>query len=79
MTNEYQPIATKMRQDLYKSLKLISAAEGKPIQTLLEEAVTQYLVERRFTHETLDVRENSARYSVSFDVSSDKRGKPGKS
>lgn len=75
MVNEYQPIASKMRQDLYKSLKLISVAEGKSIQTLLEEAVTQYLADRRFTHETSDVRENSARYSVSFDVSADKEKK----
>ena len=74
MTNEYQPIATKMRQDIYKSLKLISAAEGKSIQTLLEEAVTQYLANRRFTQETLEVRESPARYSVSFDVSEKKKG-----
>ena len=73
MTNEYQPIATKMRQDLYKSLKLISAAEGKPIQTLLEEAVTQYLADRRFTQETSEVRESAARYSISFDVSEKKK------
>lgn len=73
MTNEYQPIASKMRQDLYKSLKLISAAEGKSIQALLEEAVTQYLANRRFTQETSEVRESAARYSVSFDVSADKK------
>jgi len=73
MTNEYQAIASKMRQDLYKSLKLISAAEGKSIQTLLEEAVTQYLANRRFTQETSEVRESAARYSVSFDVSEKKK------
>ncbi len=61
-----------MREDPFKSLKLISATEGKSIQELLEESVTQYLANRRFTHETLDVRENGARYSVSFDVSADK-------
>ena len=71
MSDEYQPFASKMRQDLYKSLKLISAAEGKPIQTLLEEAVIQYLADRRFTQETLEVRESAARYSMSFDVSAD--------
>ena len=73
MTDEYQPIATKMRQGIYKSLKLISAAEGKSIQALLEEAVTQYLANRRFTQKTLEVRESPARYSVSFDVSADKK------
>ena len=73
MSDEYQPFASKMRHDLYKSLKLISAAEGKPIQLLLEEAVIQYLADRRFTQETLEVRESAARYSMSFDVSADKK------
>jgi len=73
MSDEYQPFASKMRQDLYKSLKLISAAEGKPIQLLLEEAVIQYLADRRFTQETSEVRESAARYSVSFDVSEEKK------
>ena len=73
MSDEYQPFASKMRQDLYKSLKLISAAEGKPIQLLLEEAVIQYLADRRFTQETSEVRESAARYSMSFDVSADNK------
>jgi len=73
MSDEYQPFASKMRHDLYKSLKLISAAEGKPIQLLLEEAVIQYLADRRFTQETLEVRESAARYSMSFDVSADNK------
>ena len=73
MTNEYQPFASKMRQDLYKSLKLISAAEGKPIQSLLEEAVIQYSADRRFKQETSEVRESAARYSMSFDVSADNK------
>ena len=73
MTNEYQAFASKMRQDLYKSLKLISAAEGKPIQSLLEEAVVKYLADRRFTQETSEVQESAARYSMSFDVSADNK------
>ncbi len=73
MSDEYQAFASKMRQDRYKSLKLISAAEGKPIQSLLEEAVIQYLADRRFTQETLEVRESAARYSMSFDVSADNK------
>jgi len=78
MTNEYQPFASKMRQDLYKSLKFISAAEGKSVQKLLEEAVTQYLANRQFTQETLEVRESKARYSVSFDVSEKSNGRRSK-
>ena len=73
MTDEYQAFASKMRQDLYKSLKLISAAEGKPIQSLLEEAVVKYLADRRFTQETSEVQESAARYSMSFDVSADNK------
>ena len=75
MTDEYQAFASKMREDLFKSLKLISAAEGKSIQTLLEEAVSKYLTNRRFTftHETSEIREKGARYSVSFDVAADKK------
>ena len=74
MTNkESQPFASKMREDLMKSLRMISAAEGKSIQILLEEAVTQYLANRRFTQETSEIRESGARYSVSFDVSAEKK------
>ena len=64
-----------MRGDLFKSLKLISAAEGRSFQTLLEEAVMQYLNNRGFSQETFEVREGGARYAVSFDVSSDKQNK----
>ncbi|MBW2095692.1 MAG: hypothetical protein JRI80_12470 [Deltaproteobacteria bacterium] len=78
MTNEYQPFASKMRQDLYKSLKLISAAEGTSIQNLLEEAITQYLANRRFIQETLEVRESETRYSISFDVSEKSNGRSSK-
>jgi len=72
---EYQPFASKMREDLLKSLKLISAAEGRSMQSLLEEAVMQYLEKRRFSQETSKVREDGARYSVSFDVSDNKQRK----
>jgi len=68
--------ASKMREDLYRSLKLLSAAEGKSIQALLEEAVIQYLGDRRFSEEALTVRENGARYSISFDISDNKKEKP---
>lgn len=73
-TEKYQPFASKMREDLLRKLKLLSAAEGKPMMLLLEEAVTQYLSYRKFSQETLEVRESGARYSVSFDVPADKQG-----
>ena len=43
---EYKAYASRMRNDLYRSLKLISVAEDKPIQAIIEEAVTNYLVSR---------------------------------
>jgi hypothetical protein len=43
---QYRTFASKIREDLYQSLKLLSAAEGKPIQTLLEEAVADYPAKR---------------------------------
>ena len=73
----YQPFASKMREDLLKSLKLISAAEGRSLQSLLEEAVAQYLSNRRFSQETSEIHEKAARYSVSFDVMADKQGNSG--
>lgn len=72
---EYKMFASKMREDLYTSLKLLSAAEGKSIQALLEEAVTDYLSKRQFTKEKLVVRENTARYGISFDVPKDTKQK----
>lgn len=61
MTKEdtYKMFASKMREDLYRSLKLLSAVEDKPIQKLLEEAVTKYLDGREFTQQ---VSENSVTY-----------------
>lgn len=48
---KYKTFASKMREDLYRNLKLLSAAEGKPVQSLLEEAVIEYLDGRLFTAE----------------------------
>jgi len=72
---KYKIFASKMREDLYRRLKLLSAAEGKSIQTLLEEAVIRYLDNRRFSEEQLMVREKGARYSISFDISDNKKEK----
>ena len=49
MKKGYKLFASKMREDLYRNLKLISAAEGKSIQILLEEAVNDYLTKRQFS------------------------------
>jgi len=57
--HEYKMFASKMREDLYRSLKLLSAAEDKPIQKLIEEAVTNYLDGREFTQQ---VSEGSVTY-----------------
>lgn len=53
MKKGYKLFASKMREDLYRNLKLLSAAEGKSIQTLLEEAVNDYLNKRQFSREEL--------------------------
>ena len=38
-----------MREDLHRQLKLISAVEGKQIQDLIEEAISEYLAKRKIT------------------------------
>lgn len=78
MKKKYKMFASKMREDLYRNLKLLSAAEGKSIQTLLEEAVVQYLADRRFSEGASTAREKGPRYSISFDISRDKEEKPKK-
>ena len=78
MKKKYKMFASKMREDLYRSLKLLSAAEEKSIQKLLEEAVIEYLDKRRFSEKHLIVRESEARYSISFDISDNKKEKPKK-
>jgi len=45
---KYKSYASKMREDLYRGLKLISAAQGKSLQSVLEEAATEYLEGRLF-------------------------------
>lgn len=73
---KYKVFASKMREDLYRSLKLLSAAEDKPIQRLLEEAVTNYLDGREFTQQ---VSEGSVAYlRVRRDDSKSQKDKPKK-
>jgi len=51
MKEKYKMFASKMREDLYRQLKVISAVEEKQIQQLLEEAVIQYLDNRKLVEE----------------------------
>ena len=73
MEKKYRTFASKMREDLYRKLKLLSAAEGKPIQTLLEEAVIEYIENRAFQENEMAVREDRGRYSISFDIPKEKK------
>ena len=57
--HKYKIFASRMREDLYRSLKLLSAVEDKTIQKLLEEAVTGYLDGCEFKQK---VSENSVTY-----------------
>ena len=52
-----------MREDLYRKLKLISTAEDRQIQELIEEAVTEYLSKRHITEERSET-EWTVRYSM---------------
>lgn len=74
--HKYKMFASRMREDLYRSLKLLSAVEDKSIQKLLEEAVTNYLDGREFEE---GVSEGSVTYlSVRQNDPESKRGKSGK-
>lgn len=52
-----------MSADLYRKLKLISTAEDRQIQELIEEAVTEYLAKRQITEERSET-EWTVRYSM---------------
>lgn len=73
MEEKYRPFATKLREDLYRNLKLLAAVEDRPIQTVLEEAVIQYLEEHKFSEQPPVVRESGVQYSVSFEVPDPKK------
>jgi hypothetical protein len=77
MKAKYKKFASKMREDLYRNFKLLSVAEGKSIQTLLEESVSDYLSRKQFSREKMMIGEREVQYSVSF-VSEDKKEKPKK-
>ena len=49
MKTKYKRFASKMREDLLRQLKMVSAAEGRQIQHLLEEAITEYLDKYKVT------------------------------
>jgi len=64
MKAKYKMFASKMREDLYRQLKVISAVEGKQIQQLLEEAVTQYLDNRELVEKKYKSGEWRVRFSM---------------
>jgi len=64
MKEKYKMFASKMREDLYRQLKVISAVEGKQIQQLLEEAVTQYLDNRELVEEKSEGGEWGVRFCL---------------
>ena len=49
MKTKYKRFASKMREDLLRQLKMVSAVEGRQIQHLLEEAITEYLDKYKVT------------------------------
>jgi len=49
MEPKYKRFASKMREDLLRQLKMVSAIEGKQIQQLLEEAIAEYLDKYKVT------------------------------
>jgi len=77
--SEYKPFASKMRENLYRKLRMLAAADDSSVQALLEQAVEDYLEKRQFTEKQMSVREPAAqygtRYSVSFGVEKDEKKK----
>ena len=53
-----------MREDLHRQLKLISVVEGKQIQDLIEEAITEYLAKRKVTERKSKEGEWTVRYRL---------------
>ena len=64
MKTKYKRFASKMRDDLLRKLKVVSAIEGKQIQALLEEAVIQYLETRQVKEEET----NDGKWTVRFSM-----------
>jgi len=53
-----------MREDLHRQLKLISVVEGKQIQDLIEEAISEYLAKRKITEKKSSEGEWTVRYRL---------------
>lgn len=68
MNKKYKKYASKMREDLYRKLKIISTAEDRQIQELIEEAVTEYLAKRKIIEKRSET-EWTVRYSMEPRVS----------
>ena len=64
MEVKYKRFASKMREDLFRQLKMVSAVEGKQVQQLLEEAITQYLDRYKVTEDMSEDGEVVVRFSM---------------
>ncbi len=76
METKYKKFASKMPEDLFKQLKMVSAIEDKQFQQLLEEAVTQYLEKYKVTEKKSDDGEWTVRFSIAPKVSTDQNEEP---
>jgi len=67
MKLKYKRFASKVREDLLRRMKLVSAMQEKQIQQVLEEAIIQYLDSYKFDEsisEKGEVQEVYVRYSM---------------
>lgn len=77
MKIKYKRFASKMREDLLRQLKMVSAIEDKQIQQLLEEAITQYLVKYKVTETDSDQGRVVTMLSMAPAVSTDQEEESG--
>jgi hypothetical protein len=71
MEAKYKRFASKMREDLFRRLKVVSAVEGKQVQQLLEEAITQYLDKYKVTEDKSEDGEVVVRFSMTSKTRND--------
>jgi len=67
MKLKYKRFASKVREDLLRQLKVVSAMQDKQIQQILEDAIVQYLEKYKYQEsisEHGEVQEIQVRYSM---------------
>jgi len=67
MKTKYKRFASKVREDLLRQLKVVSAMQGKQIQQILEDAIVQYLERYKYQEsisEHGEVQEIQVQYSM---------------